>query len=163
MEDTFKRFERVKFVIIKKEFSTAKDFREFIRQNRSDFNDLYVKEIYNTGDAQYYESPLFLYSGYSVIMLYLFDGRVELNVYDKDFFIQHIRGDIFRETPEGEEFYYMYFPNSKIVNDHAKNINILEDSNGKIHKIDLTFKSGQHLHVEHSNLVYGTMCSYLSD
>ena len=89
-------------MILKKEFCTAKDFRNFIEQNSTDFKELYVKEVYNLGDSQYPFSPLFIYSGYSVIMAYLSGGSLSLNIYDKDFFIQHIRGGIFREDADSD-------------------------------------------------------------
>ena len=49
---------------IKKEFKTAKELREFVAQNCSDPEKMYVKEVYNLGNNQTYESPLFIYSGY---------------------------------------------------------------------------------------------------
>ena len=37
---------------IKKEFKTVKDLREFIAQNCSDPDKMFVKEVYNLGDTQ---------------------------------------------------------------------------------------------------------------
>ncbi len=152
---------QVNFMIIKKEFGNASDFHEFIEQNRSEFDKLYVKEIYNSGDAQPFESPLFIYSGYSIIMVYLSEKTLSLNIYDKDFFIRNIRGGIFREEPDSEKFYYVYFPDSKLINCAVEDINITEE--GNINNIDLIFKNGRHLHIEHSVSVKGTMNSYISD
>jgi len=52
---------------VKKKFDKAEELRSFIEQNRSEFDKIYVKEIYNLGDTQPSESPLFIYSGYSII------------------------------------------------------------------------------------------------
>ena len=124
---------------------------------------MFVKEVYNLGDNQPYESPLFIYSGYSIIMLYLSDGVLSLNVYDKDFFIQHIRGGIFREEPDSEYFYYVYFPDSKLIGSFIQNIDVKENEDGTVDKVELIFKDGRHLHIEPSGLVNGTMNSYISD
>jgi hypothetical protein len=148
---------------IKKEFKTAKDFREFIAQNCSDPDKMFVKEVYNLGDTQPEESPLFIYSGYSIIMIYLSDGVLSLNVYDKDFFIQHIRGGIFREEPDSEEFYYVYFPDSKLIGSFIQNMDVKENEDGTIGKVELIFKDGRHLNVEHSDLIEETMNSYITD
>ena len=148
---------------IKKEFKTAKELREFIAQNCSDPEKMYVKEVYNLGNNQPYESPLFIYSGYSIIMLYLSDGVLSLNVYDKDFFIRNIRGGIFREEPDSEEFYYVYFPDSKLIGSFIQNIDVKENEDGTTDKVELIFKDGRHLHIEHSEYIEETMNSYISD
>ena len=148
---------------IKKEFKTAKDLREFVAQNCSDPDKMFVKEVYNLGDTQPEESPLFIYSGYSIIMIYLSGGVLSLNVYDKDFFIQHIRGGIFREEPDSEEFYYVYFPDSKLIGSFIQNIDVKENEDGTVDKVELIFKDGRHLNIEHSGLIDGTMNSYISD
>ena len=137
--------------------------REFIEKNCSDPDKMYVKEVYNLGDNQPYESPLFIYSGYSIIMLYFSDDVLSLNVYDKDFFIRNIRGGIFREEPDSEEFYYVYFPDSKLIGSFIQNINVEENGDGTIGKVELVFKDGRHLYIEHSDLVLGTMNSYISE
>ena len=149
--------------MVKKEFKTAKELREFIEKNRTEFDKLYVKEIYNSGDAQPAESPLFLYSGYSIIMVYLLEGVLSLNIYDKDFFIRNIRGGIFREEPESGEFYYVYFPDSVLINCAVDDIAITENEDGTIKNIDLDFKNGKRLHAEASSSVNGTMNSYIAD
>ena len=148
---------------IKKEFKTAKDLREFVAQNCSDPDKMFVKEVYNLGDTQPEESPLFIYSGYSIIMIYLSDGVLSLNIYDKDFFIRNIRGGIFREEPDSEEFYYVYFPDSKLIGSFIQNIDVMENEDGTIGKAELAFKDGRHLHIEHSGSVNGTMNSYILD
>ena len=150
-------------MILKKEFCTAKDFRNFIEQNSTDFKELYVKEVYNLGDSQYPFSPLFIYSGYSVIMAYLSGGSLSLNIYDKDFFIQHIRGGIFREDADSEEAFRFSFTSSKLINDYVQSIDVSEKADGTIDKIDLVFKGEKHLYAEHSALNEGTMCSYISE
>ena len=148
---------------VKETFNTAKDFRNFLKQNNADFKDLYVKEVYNIGGTEYPESPLFIYSGYSVIMVYLSGGVLSLNIFEKDFFIRHIRAGIFREDPDSEEFYYFSFTNSRLINDYVQNIEVKENADETIDKIDLIFKSGQRLHIKQSELIEGTMCSYISE
>lgn len=148
---------------VKKNFDTAEELRSFIEQNRSEFDKIYVKEIYNLGDTQPSESPLFIYSGYSIIMAYLSEGTLFLNIYDKDFFIRNIRGGVFREEPDSEKYSYVYFPGSKLINSPVQNIEIQETENGKIKSLDLEFKNGRKLHMEHSASVCGTMHSYISD
>ena len=149
--------------MVKKEFKTAKELREFIEKNCSDPDKMYVKEVYNLGDNQPYESPLFIYSGYSIIMLYFSDDVLSLNVYDKDFFIRNIRGGIFREEPDSGEFYYVYFPDSKLIGSFIQNIDVKENEDGTVDKVELVFKDGRHLNIEHSGSVSGTMNSYISD
>lgn len=149
--------------MIKNEFKTAKELREFIEKNCSDQDKMFVKELYNLGDTQPEESPLFIYSGYSIIMVCLSKEKLSLNVYDKDFFIRRVRGGIFREEPDSEEFYYVYFPDSELIGSFVQNINVEEKDDGTIGKIELVFKDGRHLHIEHSDLVLGTMNSYISD
>ena len=149
--------------MIKNEFKTAKELRGFIEKNCSDPDKMFVKELYNLGDTQPEESPLFIYSGYSIIMVCLSKEKLSLNVYDKDFFIRRVRGGIFREEPDSEEFYYVYFPDSKLIGSFIQNINVEEKDDGTIGKIELVFKDGRHLHIEHSDLVLGTMNSYISD
>ena len=149
--------------MVKKEFKTAKELREFIEKNCSDPDKMYVKEVYNLGDNQPYESPLFLYSGYSIIMLYFSDDVLSLNVYDKDFFIRNIRGGIFREEPDSEEFYYVYFPDSKLIGSFIQNIDVKENEDGTTDKVELIFKDGRHLHIEHSEYIEETMNFYISD
>jgi hypothetical protein len=149
--------------MVKKEFKTAKELREFIEKNCSDPDKMYVKEVYNLGDNQPYESPLFIYSGYSIIMLYFSDDVLSLNVYDKDFFIRNIRGGIFREEPDSGEFYYVYFPDSKLIGSFIQNIEVNENEDGTIGKVELAFKDGRHLHIEHSEYIEGTMNSYIAD
>lgn len=146
---------------VKKKFETAKELREFIEQNRPEFEKMYVKEIYNLGDTQPFESPLFIYSGYSIIMAYLSEENLSLNIYDKDFFIRSIRGGVFREEPDSEKFSYVYFPGSKLINSAVQDIEIKETENGGIESIDLAFKNGQHLSVKHSGSLKGTMCSFV--
>lgn len=148
---------------VKKIFNTAKAFRDFIEQNSTDFKDLYIKEIYNIGNAEYRESPLFLYSGYSVIMIFLSNGVLSMNIYDKDFFIQHIRAGIFREYPDSEELYHFSFTNSRLINDYVQSINIVENSGGTIDKTELVFKNGKNLYIIQSELVEEAMCSYVSE
>ncbi len=148
---------------IKKEFKTVKDLREFVTQNCSDPDKMFVKEVYNLGDTQPEESPLFIYSGYSIIMIYLSNGVLSLNIYDKDFFIQHIRGGIFRGEPDSEEFYYVYFPDSKLIGSFIQNIDVKENEDGTTDKVELIFKDGRHLHIERSDLIEGTMNSYIAD
>ncbi len=150
-------------MIIRKTFGNAKDFCDFIEQNRTEFDKLYVKEIYNSGDAQPAESPLFLYSGYSIIMVYLSEGVLSLNIYDKDFFIRHIRGGIFREEPDSEKFCYVYFPDSVLINSAVDGIDINENADGTIKNIDLDFKNGKRLHAESSSALNETMNSYIAD
>lgn len=146
---------------IKNKFKNAKDFLDFIGNNQADFHQMYVKEIYNMGDAEYDDSPLFLYSGYSVIMAYLSDEGFRLNIYDKDFFIRNIRAGIFREAPDSEKSYCFNFLKSKLINSFVQDIHFQENDDGTICSIDLAFKNGQHLHIEHSAIVKGTMCSYI--
>lgn len=147
----------------KNEFKTAKELREFIGKNCSDPDKMFVKEVYNLGDNQPYESPLFIYSGYSIIMIYLSEGTLSLNVYDKDSFIRKIRGGIFREELDSEEFYYIYFPDSKLIGSFIQNIDVKENEDGTVDKVELIFKDGRHLNIEHSGLIDGTMNSYISD
>ena len=75
-------------------------------------------------------------------MFYLFDGTLALNVYEKDFFIRHIRGGIFREDPDSEEFYYVYFPDSKLIGSFVQNIDVEENEDGTVGKLELIFKDG---------------------
>lgn len=148
---------------VKKEFFMAKDFRDFIERNRSDSDDLYIKEIYNTGDAEYPESPLFLYSGYSVIMAHLSDGELTLNIYDKDFFVQHIRSGKFSENPDSECSFNFNFMSAKLINDYVRSIDVWEDGDGAIDKIELEFSCGKILMIENSDFSDGAMCSYISE
>ena len=145
------------------EFKTSRDFCDFLQKNFPDHGEIYVKEVYNTGDGQDSESPLFLYSGYSIIMAYLSEGGLSLKVYDKDFFIQHIRGGIFRESPDSDDFYYISFTKAKLINSFVQNIDTMEYENGGIACVVITFKDGRKLHIEHSPLVKGTMRSYITD
>ena len=147
----------------KKEFKTAKEFCEFIKQNCPDIKQLYVKEVYNLGDSQYLENPLFLYSGYSIIMIYLSDNGISLKIYDKDFFIQHIRCGVFREDPDSAEYYHISFPNAKLINSFAKDFNVTEDEDQTVKSIELSFKNGKQLHIERSCSPYVNMHSYISD
>ncbi|MBQ5323529.1 MAG: hypothetical protein J6J07_08840 [Oscillospiraceae bacterium] len=146
---------------VKKKFDKAEELRSFIEQNRSEFDKIYVKEIYNLGDTPPSGSPLFIYSGYSIIMAYLSEGTLFLNIYDKDFFIRNIRGGVFREEPDSEEFYYVYFPGSKLINSFVQDIEIKETENGGIESVDLDFKDGQHLSVNHSDSLKGTMNAFV--
>ena len=84
-----------------------------------------------------------------------------LNIYDKDFFIRNIRGGVFREEPDSEEFYYVYFPGSKLINSFVQDIEIKETENGGIESVDLDFKDGQHLSVNHSDSLKGTMNAFV--
>ena len=147
----------------KKEFLTAKEFRRFLEENSSAFDKLYVKEVYNLGDEQYCDSPLFLYSGYSLISLYLSKGTLSLKVYDKDYFIPRIRSGIFREEPDSDDFYYFDFTKSSLINSFAEEISIKETESESINNIELIFKNGLHLSVEESKSVSGTMFSKLTD
>ncbi len=144
-------------------FNTAEELCDFIEKNCTGSDKMYVKEIYNVGDTQPSESPLFIYSGYSIIMVYLSEGTLFLNIYEKDFFIRNIRGGVFREEPDSENFYYVYFPDSRLINSFVEDIKVHENENGTINNIDIMFKNGQHLHIGHSDLVSGTMNSYISD
>lgn len=143
-------------------FRTAKDLRAFIEKNCPDLSKIYVKEIYNPCENQYSDSPLFLYSGYSVIMAYLSEEGLSLKTYDKDFFIQHIRGGIFRENPDSEEFFYLNFPKARLINSYVENINIEENENGNISKIKLVFENGKNLYTGISSSVPGTMSSSIT-
>lgn len=147
---------------VKKEFFMAKNFRDFIEQHRSDSEELYIKEIYNLGDAEYPYSPLFLYSGYSVLMAHLSEGELILNIYEKDFFIRHIHGGKFREDPDSEE-YLFDFTSAKLINDYVLSIDVWEDRDGAIDKIELEFKGGKFLYLENSDYIRGNMCSYISE
>ena len=144
-----------------KEFKTANDFREFLQKNCPNPGEIYVKEVYNTGENQYPESPLFIYSGYSIIMIYLSETGISLKTYDKDFFIQHIRGGFFREDPDSEEIYSISFPHAKLINSFVEEIDIDESEEKTLFRIDLAFKNGQHLCAEPSSSVPGTMTSYI--
>ena len=148
---------------IRKEFHNAEEFRRFLEENFSGADKLYVKEIYNSGEDKYCESPLFIYSGYSIIMAYLSEGVLSVNIYEKDLFIRSIRGGIFRGEPDSREFYYVNFTSSELINSFAEEINIKERDDGKIDSLELIFKNGQHLHIENSSSKAGTMCSFLSD
>ncbi|MBR2041485.1 MAG: hypothetical protein IJ945_03850 [Oscillospiraceae bacterium] len=148
---------------VKEIFNTSKNFRTFLDKNSADFKDLFVKEVYNIGSAECPESPIFLYSGYSVIMAYLSNVVLSLNIYEKDFFIRNIRGGIFSESPDSEEFYHFSFIKSKLINDYVQSIDIKENDDGTINEIDLLFKNGQCIHVKQSEFVEGTTCSYVSE
>ena len=143
----------------KKDFKTANELRAFLAEKLSVPREIYVKEVYNLGSSQYCDSPLFIYSGYSVIMAYLTEDGLSLTSYDKDFFIQHIRGGIFREDPDAEDFYYFSFPNAKLINSFVQNFNVLEREDGSIYGIDISFENKLCLHLEPSSLVSGTMSS----
>ena len=147
----------------KNEFKTAKEFKDFIKENCPDLGEIYVKEVYNLGERQYSESPLFLYSGYSVIMAHLSESGLSLKTFEKDFFIQHIRGGIFREEADSDEFYYFSFPKAKLINSFVKSIKVRESEDGTIDGLDIIFKNSQKLHVEHSDSNPGTMRSYLAN
>ena len=144
-------------------FNTAEELCDFIEKNCTDSDKMYVKEIYNVGDTQLSESPLFIYSGYSIIMVYLSEGTLFLNIYEKDFFIRNIRGGVFREEPDSENFYYVYFPDSKLIGSFIQNIDVKENEDGTVGKVELIFKDGRRLHIEHSGSVNGTMNSYITD
>lgn len=148
---------------VKKKFFMAKNFREFIEQHRPDSDDLYIKEIYNMGEEKNPDSPIFLYSGYSVIMAHLSDGELTLNIYEKDFFIQHIRGGKFFEEPDSEEFLNINFTGAKLINDYVRSIEVWETGDGAIDKIELEFRSGKLLIIENSDYRQDAMCSYLSE
>lgn len=145
----------------KYEFRTAKDFCAFLEQNCSDYSKIYVKEVYNLGDGQYSHSPLFLYSGYSIIMAWLSKEGLSLKIYDKDFFIQNIRAGIFRESPDSEEIYRVSFPNAKLINSFVEEIDVKESEDGTVGKITLVFKNGIELNAEPSSSLSGTMNSYI--
>ena len=147
----------------KNEFKTAVELRAFIDKAFPNPGEIYVKEVYNLGNAQYSDSPLFIYSGYSIIMVYLYDDKIALSTYDKDFFIQHIRGGIFRENSDSDEFYYFSFPHAKLINSFVQNIEVKESEEGSIEEIKLIFKNGQELNIGHSDSVIGTMRSSLAD
>ncbi len=150
-------------MIIKKEFHKAEEFRRFLEENSSAFDKLYVKEIYNSGEAQHCDAPLFIYSGYSIIMAYLSDGVLSMNIYEKDFFVRNIRCGIFREEPHSEEFYYFNFTSSRLINSFSEEINIKERADGSIDNIEISFKNGQNLRIGNSQKLPGTMCSLLSE
>jgi hypothetical protein len=142
-------------------FRTAKDLRAFIEKNCPDLSKIYVKEIYNPCENQYSVSPLFLYSGYSVIMAYLSEEGLSLKTYDKDFFIQHIRGGIFCESPDSDEIYHISFPHAKLINSFVQKIDVQESEDKAVARIDLAFKNGLHLCAEPSPS--GKMNSYITD
>ena len=96
-------------------------------------------------------------------MLYFSDDVLSLNVYDKDFFIRNIRGGIFREESDSGEFYYVYFPDSKLIGSFIQYIEVNENEDGTVGKVELAFKDGRHLHIEHSEYIEGTMNSYIAD
>ena len=146
----------------KNEFKTAKEFKDFIKENCPDLGEIYVKEVYNLGERQYSESPLFLYSGYSVIMAHLSESGLSLKTFEKDFFIQHIRAGIFRESADSDEMYNFCFTKSKLINSFLENFKITEGDDGAIEKIELIFKEGQHLYVEHSSEDSDATCSYIT-
>ena len=144
------------------EFKTAKEFNSFIEQNCPDLSKLYVKEVYNTGDGMFPEAPLFLYSGYSIIMAYLSKEGLSLKLYDKDFFIQHIRCGMFREEPDSDEIYYISFPKAKLIGSFVLEIETEENSEGILNGVVLNFENGQKLHLELSQKVPNTICSYIT-
>ena len=43
------------------------------------------------------------------------------------------------------------------------NVKLTENEDGTIGKVELIFKDGRHLHIEHSDLIEETMNSYITD
>lgn len=143
--------------------SSIKEFNNMVKHVRPFlFTD--IECIHNVGGSQYYEYPLFIFTLHHVFRIYFSDNSLSLEVYDRERFMKHIDGAILQESGDPTDFDYIcpkaYYPNSGICDMIAiKGIGAKQNLEG----FDLIFSDGKHLCVRKSNLVYGTMDSWITE
>lgn len=143
--------------------TSVKEFNDTVKSIRPHlFTD--IDCIYNIGDSQYYDHPLFIFTLHHVFRIYFSDSTLSLAVYNTETFLKHIEGDIFRERDNTTDFDYLhpeaYYPNTGICNlISAKGCGVGRNLKG----FDFTFSDGKHLCIRESDLIHGTMDSWISE
>ena len=119
-----------------------------------------VDHVYNLGNNQYYEYPLFLVTSQTVFRLYFSDGEFSLQQYPRTEFSAKTEGGIFRESAADCDFDYIhpesYQPNSSIYDV----VPIKRSSTSSVLKgVDILFSDGKRISLRESALVDGGMDS----
>ena len=123
-----------------------------------------VDRIYNIGSHQYPEHPLFVCTKSQVFRIFFSDNELLLEIYSKEDFENMVNKDIVRYSNDPFDFDYIwpeaFFPNSQICNMlHLRGCGTTSNLNG----VDIHFLNGTKLCIRSSDLVIGTMSSWIEE
>ena len=123
-----------------------------------------VDRIYNIGSHQYPEYPLFVCTNRQVFRIFFSDNELLLEVYSNEDFEKMMEKDIVRYSDDPTDFDYIW-PEAFIPNSIISNIVPLRGCGtiSNLEGIDFHFFNGTKLCIRSSDLVLGTMSSWIEE
>ena len=123
-----------------------------------------VDRIYNISSHQYSEYPLFVYTKRQVFRIFFWGNELLLDAYSNEDFEKMTEKDIVRYSDDPTDFDYIwpeaFIPNSKIINIvPLRGCGTISNLEG----IDFHFFNGTKLCIRSSDLVLGTMSSWIEE
>ena len=122
-----------------------------------------ISKIYNLGGPSFYEYPIFVYLDHLVYCLFLDEDSLSIQDYSVTAFEKMLSNGIFKPSENDSDFYYIdrdcIAVESKISNTYVTptTINGVE----KTQRIKFVFENKRSLYIEYSDLVPGTMASWM--
>lgn len=123
-----------------------------------------VDRIYNIGSHQYSEYPLFVYTKRQVFRIFFGGNELLLDAYSNEDFEKMMEKDIVRYSDDPTDFDYIW-PEAFIPNSIISNIVPLRGCGtiSNLEGIDFHFINGTKLCIRSSDLVLGTMSSWIEE
>lgn len=120
--------------------------------------------IYNIGLHQYPEYPLFVYTKRQVFRIFFWGNELRLDAYSNEDFEKMTEKDIVRYSDDPTDFDYIW-PEAFIPNSIISNIVPLRGCGtiSNLEGIDFHFLNGTKLCIRSSDLVLGTMSSWIEE
>ena len=121
-----------------------------------------VEVIYNIGSNQYYEYPLFIRANNHIFRIYFSESELYVHIYLAEKFDNMRKGDVVRYSFDLHDFDYIgaeeYKPDAKICGVFSvKGCGTTANLRG----LELQFSNGRKLCIQSSDLVSGTMDSWI--
>ena len=109
---------------------------------------------------QYSEYSLIIFTNDHVFRVFINDLVVEFDIFEKQYFLNKLENNhIFRENEK--EFYYIYYPEPYTAECSVINIEMISDNYNQNISIVFSLTNGRKLLLQPSELVVGTMDSWI--
>ena len=121
-----------------------------------------IECIYNLSGSQFYEYPMFIFTEDNVFLLYYSGKELLIDIYPKDIFLNHVEKNRFIYPDNPAEFDYLYpeklCPEASIVYMRpVRGCGTVCNLKG----FDFCLSDGRYIYVRESDLVEGTMDSWV--
>ncbi|MBE6546720.1 MAG: hypothetical protein E7668_04685 [Ruminococcaceae bacterium] len=145
--------------MFQKIISTTKDAKAMF----DPWKGMYVKKIFNIGDFNFYEYPLFICSDQLVYCLFFGDRSISLQGYKTEEFEENIVNGLFQNPQDKSEFCYLH-PNCEMIESSISDIQInsmISNERNKPMRINFVFDNQNSLCIRCSDVVPGAMDSWI--